>query len=262
MAKFVETRFCNAAAQAMSDVSKFSFLGPEIKAALLVDFRWVSSESDLKVLCDNCLAAFELFSLRDYRLCPGDATVYTNPFNPAGLAIKAAMVTSFSKMVVEKLDRWRDVGIAALALRQGLSDVEFQQVLTQHLSAITPCEVSLRDCFKHKMAVAFSRVKLLFKIDFLLLADARGGVGERCDRDYSAPTPADLWSLAVTYESPCRKFCRGHERLCGASKLCRGIFGNFGNDLLAFRSGELKRESLTNTFRSFRTAENKNALYL
>ena len=76
------------------------------------------------------------------------------------------MVTSFSKMVVEKLDRWRDVGIAALALRQGLSDVEFQQVLTQHLSAITPCEVSLRDCFKRKMASAFSRVKLLFKINF------------------------------------------------------------------------------------------------
>ena len=94
----------------------------------------------------------------------------------------------------------------------------------------------------------------------MLLADARGGVGERCNRDYSAPTPADLWSIAVTYESPCRKFCRGHERLCGASKLCRGIFGNFGNDLLAFRSGELKRESLTNTYRSFRTAENKNDL--
>lgn len=141
MAKFIESRFSKAAAQALVDEKKFRFLGAPIKAALLVDFRWVSNEPDLKALCDSCLAAFDSFSLKDFRLCPGDATVYTNPFVPAGSAIRAALVTSFAKIVVSKLDLWRDVGMAALALRQGKSEVEFQSVLCQRLNAMTSCEV-------------------------------------------------------------------------------------------------------------------------
>ena len=53
MAKFEETRFSSDAAKAMADEQKFSFLAPEIKCALLIDFRWVVSEQDLKDLCDR-----------------------------------------------------------------------------------------------------------------------------------------------------------------------------------------------------------------
>ena len=142
MAKFEETRFSSDAAKAMADEQKFSFLSPEIKCALLIDFRWVVSEQDLKDLCDRCLLAFDSFTVAGFRLCPSDNYNYSNPFDPVASALRAAFVTSFSKMVLEKLDRWKAVGLSALAMRRGLTDVAFQAMLCDRLNSLTPCEVS------------------------------------------------------------------------------------------------------------------------
>lgn len=142
MAKFEETRFSSDAAKAMADEQKFSFLTPEIKCALLIDFRWVVSEQDLKDLCDRCLLAFDSFTVAGFRLCPTDNYNYSNPFDPVASALRAAFVTSFSKMVLEKLDRWKAVGLSALAMRRGLTDAAFQAMLCDRLNSLTPCEVS------------------------------------------------------------------------------------------------------------------------
>ena len=238
MAKFEETRFSSDAAKAMADEQKFSFLTPEIKCALLIDFRWVVSEQDLKDLCDRCLLAFDSFTVAGFRLCPSDNYNYSNPFDPVASALRAAFVTSFSKMVLEKLDRWKAVGLSALAMRRGLTDAAFQAMLCDRLNSLTPCEVSQerKKRGKQKKKKRWFQISecINFKFCFFvsLPADCCRGVRQRRYGFVFAHPPVCFSSPPRPDDFSCPEIFGRHVGLCRVPKGRLWILGNFGGCFL------------------------------